>query len=73
MHQNRNVRVIKRDERENSEPAAERRTANPGREAQSVVSGWVREHQQRTEEYQRNYSELLAKVGLGLPRRSYAQ
>jgi hypothetical protein len=69
MQQNRPVRVIKRDQRESADSA----TATPApltesteiaeRKLKTVVSGWVREHQQRSEEYRRMFASLLKETG----------
>ncbi len=69
MAEKRAVRIIKRDQRNRAEPAASSPPAPPGRLAREVVSNWVREHRRRAEEFRHNYAELLAEVGLGLPRR----
>jgi hypothetical protein len=37
------------------------------RELREVVSGWVREHQRRTEEFRQNYSTLLSSLGFKSP------
>jgi hypothetical protein len=69
MQQNRPVRVIKRDQRESVE--SEAATASPlaesmesaERKLKTVVSGWVREHQQRSEEYRQMFASLLKETG----------
>lgn len=43
-----------------SAPAAER-------ELKEVVSGWVRDHQRRSEEFRQNYSTLLGNLGFKSP------
>jgi hypothetical protein len=69
MQQNRPVRVIKRDQRESAdsatacaEPLAES-TETAERKLKTVVSGWVREHQQRSEEYRQMFASLLKETG----------
>lgn len=67
------VRVVKREQagREAQAVAAPNKPAaaiNPVREVKEVVSGWVREHQRRSEEFRRNYSSLLNDLGLTTPR-----
>jgi len=64
------VRVIKRGQRESAESVAAAATperaepAEPSeRELKTVMSGWVREHRQRTEEYRRSFAGLLRQVG----------
>lgn len=39
----------------------------PAREVRAVVSDWVRDHRQRSDEFRRNYSALLGEVGFKLP------
>jgi hypothetical protein len=67
MQQNRPVRVIKRDQRESIDnsiaaPVAET-TESAERKLKTVVSGWVREHQQRSEEYRQMFASLLKETG----------
>jgi hypothetical protein len=38
-----------------------------GREVRGVVSGWVREHSRRAEEFRSNYSTLLRELGFAPP------
>lgn len=67
MGQKYQVRVIKRGEREQAKPielAESVEQAEPSeRELKTVMSGWVREHRQRTEEYRRSFAGLLRQVG----------
>jgi hypothetical protein len=69
MQQNRPVRVIKRDKRESAESATvaaaplEESTETAERRLKTVVSGWVREHQQRSEEYRQMFASLLKDTG----------
>lgn len=67
MGQKYQVRVIKRGERETAKPvelAESAESAEPSeRELKTVMSGWVREHRQRTEEYRRSFAGLLRQVG----------
>lgn len=67
MGQKYQVRVIKRGERETArpaQPAASTEPAQPSeRELKTVMSGWVNEHRQRTEEYRRSFAGLLRQVG----------
>ena len=70
MGQEKRVRVVKREQR--LEAAAPDRpspvaAALPAREVKDVVSGWVREHQRRSEEFRNNYSTLLGQLGLTAP------
>jgi hypothetical protein len=65
----RKVRIIKRSERADAEraledaPAPEARAANSEREMRTVVSGWVREHKERTEEFRSAFASLLRAKG----------
>ena len=72
MQQNRAIRIIKRGQKANQEsvaPAASASATEPSeRELKSVVSGWVREHRQRSEEYRRSFADLLKESGFH-PRR----
>ena len=77
MEQNRPVRVIKRDQRERTESVAKAVTEDGAetieRKLRTVVSGWVREHQERSEEYRRMFTSLLKETGLrpsGTPSRA---
>jgi hypothetical protein len=67
MKQNRAIRIIKRGQRAGVEKVAEvakATSAEPSeRELKSVVSGWVREHRQRSEEYRRSFADLLKESG----------
>ena len=71
MGQKYQVRVIKRGQRESAEsaesvvaaPESSERAEPSERELKTVMSGWVREHRQRTEEYRRSFAGLLRQVG----------
>ncbi|HZI19747.1 MAG TPA: hypothetical protein VEY09_14245 [Pyrinomonadaceae bacterium] len=70
MPSNAKIRIIKRGQQPAQEvpAAAEQRTqAEPARTVKTVVSGWVREHQQRAAEFRNNYSALLEEVGFRAP------
>jgi len=72
MPSNGKIRVIKRGQQQASKeetaaPAAARAEAEPARSVKTVVSGWVREHQQRAEEFRSNYTALLRDVGFKAP------
>ena len=73
MKQNRPVRIIKNEQRLRA--ASEAKPAdNPGqgtteRELKMVVSSWVREHQQRSEEYRRAFSKMLKENAILAPRK----
>ena len=65
MLKNRPVRIIKRDQRGQATAAAAP-VAPPEpaeRDVKTVVSGWVSEHRRRTDEFRRNYADLLKGVG----------
>ncbi len=72
MKQNRAVRIIKRGQKANVETVAQAAgaaSAEPSeRELKSVVSGWINEHRQRSEEYRRAFSDLLRESGFRSPR-----
>jgi hemerythrin len=77
MQQNRPVRVIKRDQSARTEESVkvvtEEGTEASERKLKTVVSGWVREHRQRSEEYRRMFASLLKETGLspsGTPSRA---
>ena len=57
------IRVIKREQRAliqaSTAPAATRRAADPEREMRTVVSGWVRERRQRSEDYKQAFASLF--------------
>ena len=69
MEQAKRVRIVKREQRDSGAPSADaaRRAATPARDARDVVSGWVREHQRRSEEFRQNYSTLLSQFGFSAP------
>ncbi len=64
MNTNKSVRVIKRGERREAIEApavltAEKAAARREREMKTVVSGWVSEHRQRTEEFRQTFAALF--------------
>ncbi len=73
MGQAKQIRVIKggRAAREaqsaSATPASVKSAAAAVREVKDVVSDWVRDHRQRSEEFRRNYSALLGEVGFKTP------
>ena len=64
MEHEKRVRIVKRGRRQEAEAPA---GPLPAREVKDVVSGWVREHQRRSEEFRNNYSTLLGQLGLTAP------
>jgi endonuclease/exonuclease/phosphatase (EEP) superfamily protein YafD len=68
MKKNRPVRIIKHNQRVSGESLAkalgDARTQPSERELKTVVSGWIREHRQRSEEYRRAFANLLKESGL---------
>jgi hypothetical protein len=75
MQQNRAIRIIKRGQKAGEENvakaavAASAAAAEPTeRELKSVVSGWISEHRQRSEEYRRAFADLLRESGFRSPR-----
>ena len=73
MQQNRAIRIIKQGKTAQVETitqaVSEVSAVEPSeRELKSVVSGWVREHRQRSEEYRRSFADLLKESGFRSPR-----
>jgi hypothetical protein len=68
----RRVRVVKRGQSVESQAQAggedEPRGRDGGRVTKDIVSGWVREHVRRTEEFRHNYARLLRDSGFVFPR-----
>jgi hypothetical protein len=68
----RQVRVVKRGQSVEPEATArgeaESRGRDGGRVTKDIVSGWVREHVRRTEEFRHNYARLLRDSGFVFPR-----
>ncbi len=72
MEQTKRIRVIKGGRAAREAEAAQQ---SPGvksaaaavREVKEVVSDWVRDHRQRSEEFRRNYSALLGEMGFKTP------
>lgn len=71
MGQAKQIRVIKggRAAREAQPQAAAgvKSAAAAVREVKEVVSDWVRDHRQRSDEFRRNYSTLLGEMGFKTP------
>ncbi|MET0645658.1 MAG: hypothetical protein ABW208_03495 [Pyrinomonadaceae bacterium] len=73
MEQTKRIKVIKggRAAREaqtaSATPASVKSAAAAVREVKDVVSDWVRDHRQRSDEFRRNYSTLLGEVGFKTP------
>ena len=78
MEQPKRIRVIKGGraareakaarEAEGATQAAEKSAAAAVvREVRDVVSDWVRDHRQRSDEFRRNYSTLLGEMGFKSP------
>ena len=72
MGQAKQIRVIKggRAARETQAPqevVSVKSAAAAVREVKDVVSDWVRDHRQRSEEFRRNYSTLLGEMGFKTP------
>ena len=71
MEQTKRIRVIKggRAARETQaqETVSVKSAAAAVREVKEVVSDWVRDHRQRSEEFRRNYSALLGEMGFKSP------
>ena len=72
MGQAKQIRVIKGGRaalkaEATQEAAGVKSAAAAVREVKEVVSDWVREHRQRSEEFRRNYSTLLGEMGFKTP------
>ena len=70
MEQPKRVRIIKggrATQATEAAPVAAQPAGAPRREVRDVVSDWVRDHRQRSDEFRRNYSTLLGEVGFKLP------
>lgn len=72
MQQHRPVRIVKQGQKavsENVARAAGETSAQPSeRELKSVVSGWIHEHRQRSEQYRQAFAEMLKESGFRSPR-----
>ena len=72
MDQTKRVKVIKggraaRETKAAQETVSVKSAAAAVREVKEVVSDWVRDHRQRSEEFRRNYSALLGEMGFKTP------
>ena len=72
MGQAKQVRVIKggraaRETQAAQEVGSVKSAAAAVREVRDVVSDWVRDHRQRSDEFRRNYSTLLGEMGFKTP------
>ena len=72
MGQAKQIRVIKggraaRETQTAQEVVSVKSAAAAVREVKEVVSDWVRDHRQRSDEFRRNYSTLLGEVGFKTP------
>lgn len=72
MGQAKQIRVIKggraaREAQAVQEAPGVKSAAAAVREVRDVVSDWVRDHRQRSDEFRRNYSTLLGEVGFKTP------
>ncbi|HEX8145889.1 MAG TPA: hypothetical protein VF591_01705 [Pyrinomonadaceae bacterium] len=72
MGQAKQIRVIKggraaREAEAAQEAGSVKSAAAAVREVKEVVSDWVRDHRQRSEEFRRNYAALLGEVGFKTP------
>ena len=72
MGQAKQIRVIKggraaRETQATQESVSVKSAAVAVREVKEVVSDWVRDHRQRSEEFRRNYSALLGEMGFKTP------
>ena len=72
MGQAKQIRVIKggraaREAEAVQETVGVKSAAAAVREVKDVVSDWVRDHRQRSDEFRRNYSTLLGEMGFKAP------
>ena len=72
MEQTKRIRVIKggraaREAEAAQQPVSVKSAAAAVREVKDVVSDWVRDHRQRSEDFRRNYSALLGEMGFKTP------
>ncbi len=71
MEQTKRIRVIKGGraarEAQAQEVVGVKSAAAAVREVKEVVSDWVRDHRQRSDEFRRNYSTLLGEMGFKTP------
>ena len=72
MEQTKRIRVVKGGRGAREAGAAQEvvsvKTASAAvREVREVVSDWVRDHRQRSDEFRRNYSTLLGEMGFKAP------
>ncbi len=72
MGQAKQIRVIKggrtaRETQGAQEVVSVKSAAAAVREVKDVVSDWVRDHRQRSDEFRRNYSTLLGEMGFKTP------
>ena len=72
MGQAKQIRVIKggratREAEAVREVVGVKTAAGAVREVREVVSDWVRDHRQRSDEFRRNYSTLLGEMGFKTP------
>ena len=72
MEQTKRIRVIKggraaRETQAAPEVVSVKSAAAAVREVKEVVSDWVRDHRQRSDEFRRNYSALLGEMGFKTP------
>ena len=72
MGQAKQIRVIKggraaRETEAAPQAAGVKSAAAAVREVRDVVSDWVRDHRQRSDEFRRNYSTLLGEMGFKTP------
>ena len=72
MEQTKRIKIIKggraaRETQATQETVSVKSAAAAVREVKEVVSDWVRDHRQRSEEFRRNYSALLGEMGFTTP------
>jgi hypothetical protein len=69
MRENRPVRLIRKRQPESGNESSDRvvRTEPSEREIKTVVSSWVRDHRQRSEEFKRTFAAMLGAGEFQLP------
>ncbi len=70
MRQGKSIRIIKRDQRGDAGKTIAEHKPDSAESVRILVTGWVRERQQRSEDFRQNYTNTLKEFGFYLPRAS---